>query len=270
MITGIDLAAIDLAAGPCLMVFSHPNHELAILGIVQRLRPHLVFLTDGGGERRMAETRVGLATAGGEERARFLAHPENDFYRGLLAGDTEFFEGVARQVREAIFETGARHVLCDAVEFYNPVHDLALPIARAALRGRPGTRLFEVPLIHQAPAPGTERYVIQRFPKGRESAVLRYRLSPAELAVKTRARETVYRLLGEQMGSFLGELPPARLAEEIVAPAAPAQGEPDGDVVLRYEWRGRALRDRGLVERVITYRDHYRPLAAALTAGAAG
>jgi hypothetical protein len=31
-----------------LMVFSHPNHELAVYGLVQRLRPHLLYLSDGG------------------------------------------------------------------------------------------------------------------------------------------------------------------------------------------------------------------------------
>jgi hypothetical protein len=52
------------ASAARLFVFSHPNHEGAVLGMVQRLRPHLVFLTDGGGERRVNETRAALPEPG--------------------------------------------------------------------------------------------------------------------------------------------------------------------------------------------------------------
>jgi hypothetical protein len=34
--------------------------------------------------------------------------------------------------------------------------------------------------------------------------------------------------------------------------------------VLRYEWRGRLLRQRGEVDEVITYFEHYLPVARAL------
>ncbi len=44
------MTALDNSGIRRLVVLSHPNHEAAIFGIVQRLRPKLVILTDGGGE----------------------------------------------------------------------------------------------------------------------------------------------------------------------------------------------------------------------------
>jgi len=40
-------------------VFGHPTHELAILGLLQRYRPHVLVITDGGGESLIAQSRRG-------------------------------------------------------------------------------------------------------------------------------------------------------------------------------------------------------------------
>lgn len=85
-----------------LAVFSHPNHELAAFGLVQRLRPHLLYLTDGGGAARVAETRRGLESIGMAEHARFLDHSEGSFYAALLARDATFFRQIADAVRSEI------------------------------------------------------------------------------------------------------------------------------------------------------------------------
>ena len=137
-----------------LFVFSHPNHELAVFGLARRWRPHFVFLTDGGGPDRVADTKHGLESLGLLDRARFLNHSEGSFYKALVNRDAAFYEGVARQVREAVAAVRPSQVYCDAVEFYNPVHDICLPVVKAALRGTPGVEVFEIPLIHQRPAVG--------------------------------------------------------------------------------------------------------------------
>jgi hypothetical protein len=69
------------ASATRLFVFSHPNHEGAVLGMIQRLRPHLVFLNDGGGERRVSETRAALAQIGLLERVITW----RDHYRPTMA-----------------------------------------------------------------------------------------------------------------------------------------------------------------------------------------
>jgi hypothetical protein len=71
--------------GSAAMVFSHPNHEIAVLGTIARTRPHVVFLTDGGGEDRVAQSRSGLSSYLQQESLHFLNHSEASFYDALLA-----------------------------------------------------------------------------------------------------------------------------------------------------------------------------------------
>ena len=251
--------------GGTVIVFSHPNHELAIFGLLQRLRPHFVYLTDGGGPGRVDETRRGLERIGLAERADFLNHSEASLYDGLLEANLALYRDIAAQVRERLAALAPRQVLCDAVEFYNPLHDMSLPIVRAALAGRAGARVFEVPLVYQTVGQH-EAYEVQRMPPSRCSGQVEVQLSERELATKLQARDSGYALLQQQMGAVLSSLSDEHLSTEVVAPAPPHLPAPSADCVLRYEWRGQTLLDRGEVERRITYTEHYLPIATALGA----
>jgi hypothetical protein len=248
---------------PTALVFSHPNHELAIFGMVQALRPTLVFLTDGGSGERVDQTRRGLDTIGLCDHARFLAYSEQSFYEALLDGDAGFYAGVAARVREVLRDLRPKRVLCDAVEFYNPVHDMSLPVVRAALSGDRETPVFEVPLVHQTPSE-SETYRIQRTPDGGGGEHLEWRLSPSQLQAKIDARDAIYTILTEQMGALILDLPREHLAVEVVTPAATSLPESDGRRSLRYERRARLLLEKGEIDRAITYRDHYLPVASSL------
>jgi hypothetical protein len=245
------------------VVFSHPNHELAIFGMLQSLRPALLYLTDGGGERRVDETRRGLERIGLGGRARFLGHPERSFYDALLERDSGFFARVVAEVREVLDETRPSQVLCDAVEFYNPVHDLSLPIVRAALREAPDTAIFEVPLVHQRAAE-CEAYRVQRPAEAARRRRVEWPISSQELEAKLEARDRIYTMLMAQMGPLLSGIPPEDLALEVVTEAEPALPEPGGDRVLRYERRAQLLLERREIERAITYAGHYLPVATSL------
>ena len=248
-------------------VFSHPNHELAIFGFLQAYRPALIYLTDGGGEARVEQTRRGLASIGLLERAHFLGYPEGRFYAALLDRDTAFFAEVAGRLRGVLETLAPARVLCDAVELYNPVHDLSLPIVRAALRGAPATAVFEVPLVHQTPAPG-ETYEIQRAAGARAADAIAFAIPPARVDAKLRARDTIYTLLTAQMGAVVTDVPRDRLAVEVILPARAGLPAPGGGAMaLRYERRARLLLARGEIERMITWADHYMPVATALLAG---
>lgn len=246
-----------------LVVFSHPNHELAIFGLLQRRRPRLLYLTDGGGPNRVTETQRGLESIGLADRATFLDYPEQRFYDALVEADTGFFKAVAGRVRDGVRDQPPDQVLCDAVEFYNPVHDMSLPIVRAALDGSGTLPVFEVPLIYQTAA-SDEAYEVQRWPDSRRADQLEIRLSRRELAVKTTARDTIYTSLVAQLGPVVAALPPTHLALEVLAPARSRLPEPGVDGALRYERRARLLATRGEITIEITYRDHYLPVASSL------
>lgn len=249
-----------------LAVFSHPNHEIAIYGAVGQSRPFFAYLTDGGGASRVAQTREGLARLGLLDRAHFLDFTEQSFYDALLDRDHAFFDAVASRLAEVIDEVGPQRVLCDAVEFYNPVHDLSLPIVRAAIGGRT-IDVFEVPLVHQSTA-AAERYDIQRPFAGTRGERLEWRLSEDEVDAKIAARDHVYTILTAQMGETITGISRQQLAEEVAIRASGTLPAPGGERVLRYEWRAKLLHDRGEIDRMITFRDHYLPVATALLEGA--
>jgi hypothetical protein len=127
--------------------------------------------------------------------------------------------------------------------------------------------VFEVPLVFQVPGQ-MERYAVQRLPASRAADGVVVQLTAAELDAKLAARDDIYSLLREQLGPVLGLLPDAHFAREEFAAAAPTHSAPNGERVLRYEWRGKLHQQRGEVDRVITFAEHYVPVASSLLSAA--
>lgn len=262
---------MTIFSSPTVFVFSHPNHELAVYGLIQRLKPWMIFLTDGGGEDRVEQTRQGLSKIGLLDHAVFLDHAEKEFYDRLLQTDVAYFQGVADQVREILKEKGPACVCSDAMEFYNPVHDLAIPITRSALSGLSGWRHYEVPLVHQVPtADHAETYLVQRLPEVLQEGSQVHALNDAELDAKVSARDEVYTILADQFGTALTDLSRDHLGHEVLG-QTPATGmrEPGGAYVLRYEWRANLLLKEGVIREAITFDTHFRPIAEGLLSGMA-
>jgi hypothetical protein len=92
------MRATPLSTDPIkrLMIFGHPAHELALFGFLQRFRPQIAIITDGGGEERIRQSRTGLESIGLE--ATYLNFAENDFYAALLRRDICFFERVSESL----------------------------------------------------------------------------------------------------------------------------------------------------------------------------
>lgn len=247
----------------CLVVTGHPNHELAIFGFAQRVRPRFLFLTDGGGERRVAESRRGLAKLGLLEGARFLPTREPALYEALLNQAGDVFAALVTEVRAEIVRTAARHVFCESVEYYNPLHDITLPIVWAATRGLSGIEIWEFPLIAQIPGPG-ERYRVQRIVPHRERDGVRIDLTPDELAKKLDAKAHIYGCLQAQLGSVADGLTERHLGVEYFARAQAAYRDPGGEDCVRYDWRARHLLETGEISRAITHCGHVGPMVAAL------
>src|SRR5437660_134019 len=79
---------------PVAMVFAHPAHEILVAGLMQRHRPHLLFLTrsDSGGDGgREALARAGLERLGLTAQATFLGVSEVESYARALEGDAAYY-----------------------------------------------------------------------------------------------------------------------------------------------------------------------------------
>jgi hypothetical protein len=250
-------------------VFSHPNHELAVHGFVLRNQAALVFLTDGGGADRVADTRDGLARLGHTGPVTFLDRTEQALYEALLCCDHGFYADLSTELAAALVAAQPDEVFCDAIEYYNPVHDMAVPVTRRALAALPGVPLFEIPLIHQLPGE-RERYRVQRVPPSRRAGASFLALTPHETAAKRAARAMGYGILLSQLGPVCDQDAGLYAREEFMPAHVTAPSAPPADVALRYAWRGARLLERGDVREVITHDAHWLPLAQALMDGVAG
>ena len=199
--------------------------------------------------------------------ARYLSYPESSFYDALLAPDAGYFTGVADAVRGVLKEIQPDVICCDAMEFYNPVHDVTVPIVRAALGPGRRVELFEVPLVYEEDGAG-EVYHIQRVPPSLADRRVTYDLTPAQLDKKESARNAIYTNLRDQAGPEFLQLPREHLGHEEILRSAGDIAAPGRGRKLRYEWRARLLQRQGAVRDVITYADHYLPTMRALAGDA--
>jgi len=241
------------------VVFTHPNHEIAVFGLLQRLREKLqiIYLTDGGGEARLAETRAGLGQIGLLDKAVFLSHSEQSFYDGILNGDAGFFRGVVMQVRSQIEAHKPGQILCDGVEYYNSAHDIGLPVVLAAGGGE---RVFEIPLVYQKNL-FHEAYGVQSAPEG--VAIIERDLSASETSSKKKALAEAYGIIRSTMGPVLEGAPEAFTMETLILQRSPLR-MPEPGYVIRYDRRAAALKAAGQIKHEITWAAHYMPLAREL------
>ncbi len=261
------MTANPLSADPIkrLMIFGHPGHELALFGFLRRFEPHVVIITDGGGEERIRQSRTGLDSIG--LKATYLMFAENDFYAALLRRDISFFETVSDSLSLEIAASQPDQIFCDAIEFYNPVHDVTLPLAlRAAAAAALRAKIFEVPLVYQTLATG-EHYEIQRIPPDSARRPFRYHLTSPELRAKIHARDEIYLSLRDQAGPEFSAITAELLATEETVPAGDPFAWPRATGrELRYEWRARLLKQQGVIDEIITHADHFIPTVQGLLA----
>lgn len=123
--------------GATALIIAHPGHELRVHGWMERTRPEVFVLTDGSGhtERsRLASTAEVLRRAGARPGAVFGRFRDRSLYELLLSRDLGALERLARDIAENLVQAGIRCVAADAIEGYNPGHDLCRVVADAAVR----------------------------------------------------------------------------------------------------------------------------------------
>ncbi|WP_266158354.1 hypothetical protein [Dyella silvatica] len=120
-----------------LLVIGHPGHELRVLGWVTQEKPLVCVLTDGsGGDEipRTKQTRAILTAAGATTGPIFGMLTDRQIYEHMLAHDGHLFEDICERLAQVIIDQRIEVVVSDAVEGYNPTHDLCEVIVRSAVQ----------------------------------------------------------------------------------------------------------------------------------------
>ena len=240
----------------CILAIGHPGHELLTHQWMVIHRPTVLVLTDGSGGAglpRIEETRETVVQAGGLVGPVFGAGPDKRFYEAILAHDAPFFAAFVDAATAAMEACDAQLVLSDAIEHFNPVHDLCCVIAALAAR-RAERSLghgvahwdFAIELQDGGPRPGAVTLALDDSAVlAKQTAAGRFPTLAAEVAAMVARHPALLRQ--ETIRPVTGPL----------LPAPPPQG-------AYYEQFGRARVQGGAYAQLITYDDHLAPLARAL------
>ena len=244
------------------LVVAHPGHELRIYGWLERERPEVFVLTDGSGHRgvsRVPSTAAVLRRVGAQPGPVFGRFTDRELYRILLDRETDVLAALVRELAGALAERGVSLVAGDAIEGYNPSHDLCRVVTGAAVAiarrrtGRP-IAVYDFPL-EESP---------DRCPEPVRTRTLRFELQDGALARKLEAARS-YPEMAFEVERNLAAHGTAAFAVECLRPV---DEEPDLEALFAeppyYERYGEMQVAEGHYERVLRFREHFLPVARAL------
>ena len=244
---------------------AHPGHELRVHGWLELARPQVWVLTDGsghGGHSRLASTSAVLAQAGASSGAIYGPYSDRAAYQTILNGDSAAIFTLVEDLAAALLDDQVSYVAGDALEGFNPVHDLCrividAAVTLAARRGRREIGNFDFPLEAAPDTPSGSRDA---------GAGLRLELSPDAIERKLAAAHGYPELLPE-VERALRLHGPAAFGVERLRPVATDRllleriADPP-----QYERYGAERVAAGHYHQVLQLRGHFLPLAEAVAA----
>jgi hypothetical protein len=246
------------------LVVAHPGHELTVYHWVERHRPLFFSLTDGSGgsaASRIASTSHLLKQLGAPTGRIYGRYPDRDVYRLLLDRRLDVFVGLAKELAAALAEAGVECVTGDAAEGFNPVHDVCrflVDSAVAMVRRETGRAVQNYDFALDT-APGS-------CPATVRAEALWLRLDEAAMERKLEAARA-YPEMREEIEAAIQRFGRQAFAVECLRPAATrsvmARFESEAPV---YERSGQIRVSEGRYHEIIRYREHVRPVCAALEA----
>jgi hypothetical protein len=245
-----------------VLVVGHPGHELRVHAWMEIARPLVCVLTDGSGssgEGRLESTTRVLERTGARAGPVYGWMSDRDIYTAILEHDLALFTRLADELSAALVESGATCVVGDAVEGYNPSHDVCRLVINAAVRmasrarGEPIENLDFV--LVGAP---------DACPEELRARTLQLTLDDDALARKLESANAYPELAGE-VASALERFGAAPFRREFLRPAPlderfgwTAEEKPF------YEQHGEKRVAEGVYDRVLRFREHVVPIAEAL------
>ncbi len=122
---------------PAALVIAHPGHELRVYNWLSLVHPRVFILTDGSGparKSRLHRTTSILSSLGVRNGSVYGRFTDRDLYSAILAHQVGLFVGIAAELAEALVRDRIEYVVGDAIEGYNPVHDICRLIINAAVK----------------------------------------------------------------------------------------------------------------------------------------
>jgi len=228
---------------PAALVVAHPGHELRLFRWLELAHPTVFVLTDGSGRSgrsRLESTREVLDATGSAAGSILGPLTDVDVYRAILDRDVTRIAQLTRELRDAL--AGVRSVVSDAVELYNPTHDLCWVMANLATRG--AERFSYAVVAH----PG-DGMVIEL-----DDDAFRRKMEMANR----------YEDLAADVEELVGRVGADALRREVFTPVDADASLPSPREIPYFERRGEEQVATGKYATVLRYREHFVPFVRAL------
>ena len=229
---------------------------------MEQARPLVFVLTDGSGSRgaaRIASTSVLLEHTAARAGSIFGRLSDRAIYAAMLAHHTAFFIDLADELADELVAEGADCVVSDAIEGYNPSHDVCRLVTNAAIRLALQRRGVSI-AAYDFPLDGAPDACP---PDVRDEAIL-VRLDDEALKRKLAAARS-YPELKSEVERALDRFGPTPFKTECLRPVKEADRYGwDPAQVPYYETYGEARVAAGAYDTVLRFSEHVRPVADAL------
>jgi hypothetical protein len=245
---------------PAALVIAHPGHELRVYHWVSLARPLVFVLTDGSGrsgKSRLHRTQKILNSLGARPGSIYGRLTDAEIYAAILNSETDLFVGLAEELAESLHEGGVEYVVGDAIEGYNPGHDVCRLVTNAAVeKVRQFGNSVENFDVLLASAPGSS------LPEATKATVA-LAVDEQTLAQKLQAAHE-YSEVEVDVNRILAHEGAAFLRNEYLRPVTEALPESLYHELPYYEVHGEEQVAAGYYRQVIRYREHVLPIAGAL------
>jgi len=241
------------------IVVAHPGHELVVHHYMEVHRPLYFCLTNGSGgnaQSRLASTDRLIDEIGARRGPIYGRFSDKDVYSLLLQGRVDVFVELRNELAASLIEAGIECVAGDAMEGFNPGHDVCRALidsATAMVQARTGHALENYEFaVHNNPATDTE------------GAIVRLDLDDRALERKI-AAAMAYREIKDDVQDAMERFGREAFAVECLRPSSTrAMLEQFETTPPRYESIGESRVRDGRYREVVRYREHVAPVFGAL------
>ncbi|HEX2455818.1 MAG TPA: hypothetical protein VHI99_19125 [Vicinamibacterales bacterium] len=244
------------------IIVAHPGHELRVYHWMERQRPLYFCLTEGSGgdaQSRMASTNLLLESVGAIPGRLFGRYPDKHVYHLLLDGRLDVFVELAEELADAFIAADVECVVGDAVEGFNPTHDVCRFVIDGAVdmaQSRTGRAIRNYDFILDG-SPGA-------CPDAVRAEATWIRLDEAALDRKIRSA-LEYPELRHEVQAALERFGRSAFAVECLRPTTThLMIEEFGRELPTYERYGAIRVSEGRYNEIIRYREHVLPVRTAI------
>jgi len=243
------------------LVIAHPGHELRAYQWLRLTRPLCFVLTDGSGgsgKSRLDSTTTLLEQNGARMGCIYGRLTDREIYSAIIKGEVDLFVDLSEELVGELVREEIDCVVGDAIEGYNPAHDLCRFMINAAVeiasRKRNQALLnFEISLASQ-PANCAEPTT---------GKAIGIHLDEEDLSRKLEAAHGYHELAGE-VDQILKIEGIQAIQSEWLHPVGNKGISISQTESPYYELHGEKQVAAGYYERVLRYREHVLPIARAL------